>query len=164
MNTHNSGAYPRFNPATLATLIMIGSVGTVAFDLWGQAISPLIGWGNLSPDGLARSLLQTLGMETTTRAHGQLVHLFFVGLLAYPIGYLFVFRPLWERVTGMTGWFIPSAIYGFALWIFAIGLIAKIAGQPWFLGFARIAWVALIGHVIYGIAAGWAASWIEKRR
>ena len=40
---------------------------------------------------------------------------------------------------------------GFGLWIFAIGGITALAGLPFFLNFTGIAWVALIGHVLYAI-------------
>ncbi len=63
-----------------------------------------------------------------------------------------IFRPLWNRIIGEgMGWFIPSAVYGFGLWVFAIGGITAVAGLPFFLGFTGITWVALIGHVLYGI-------------
>ncbi|MEM8792161.1 MAG: hypothetical protein AAGE80_11125 [Pseudomonadota bacterium] len=48
-------------------------------------------------------------------------------------------------------WILPSALYGFGLWIFAIGGITAIAGLPLFLNFTGITWVALIGHVLYGV-------------
>jgi len=75
-----------------------------------------------------------------------------VGLIGYPIGWLFIFKPIWTKLTAdRFGWFVPSAIYGFGLWIFAIGGITLIAGLPFFLGFTGITWVALMGHVLYGI-------------
>ena len=63
----------------------------------------------------------------------------------------FIFAPIWARVVGSTHWFVPSAIYGFGLWVFAIGVITAIAGLPLFLGFTGITWVALVGHTLYGI-------------
>ena len=44
-----------------------------------------------------------------------------------------------------------AALYGLALWVFAIGGITAIAGLPFFLNFTGITWVALVGHVLYGI-------------
>jgi hypothetical protein len=60
---------------------------------------------------------------------------------------MFIFAPLWQRVIGETHWFIPSAIYGFGLWVFAIGGVTLVAG----LNFTGITWVASVGHVVYGI-------------
>ena len=80
------------------------------------------------------------------------MHFYLVGLVGYPIGWLFVFKPIWGKVLGNgLGWFIPSAVYGIGLWVFAIGGITTIAGLPFFLGFTGITWVALVGHVAYGI-------------
>ncbi|MEJ6708734.1 MAG: hypothetical protein QNK92_08015 [Amylibacter sp.] len=113
-------------------------------------ISPALGFANLSPHGLAKSLLGTLGLPKGDFA-GYFVHFYLVGLIGYPVGWLFIFKPIWERVLGKSHWFIPSAIYGFGLWVFAIGGITAIAGLPFFLGFTGIAWVAFVGHVLYGI-------------
>ena len=159
MSEHSS--LPAINQRTLVLMLLAGSFATVVFDLWGQAISPMFGFSRLSPDGLARSLLGTFGLPNA-REHGQFLHLLPVGLIAYPIGWMFIFKPLWNKVFGAKGgWFIPSAIYGAGLWLFAIGGITAIAGLPLFLNFTGIAWVALVGHTIYGIALGWALRQIE---
>ena len=60
--------------------------------------------------------------------------------------------PILYVTGGPGGWFLPSALYGFGLWVFAIGGITWIAGLPFFLNFTGITWVALVGHVLYGIA------------
>lgn len=146
----NTLKFPSLNSQTLGLMFISGFFATVAFDLWGQAISPALGFANLSPHGLARSLLSTLGLPAGNFA-GYFVHFYLVGLIGYPIGWLLVFAPAWNRIIGSTHWFIPSAIYGFGLWVFAIGGITTIAGLPFFLGFTGITWVALVGHVVYGI-------------
>jgi hypothetical protein len=143
----NTLRFPALNRQTLGLMFISGFFATIAFDLWGQAISPALGFANLSPHGLARSLLSTLGLPAGNFA-GYFVHFYLVGLVGYPIGWLFVFAPAWNRIVGSTHWFVPSAIYGFGLWIFAIGGITTIAGLPFFLGFTGITWVAL---VVYGI-------------
>ena len=132
-------------------MFIAGFMATNAFDLWGQLISPALGFANLSPHGLAKSLLGTFGLPNGDFA-GYFFHFYLVGLIGYPVGWLFIFKPMWDRITGGNlGWFVPSAIYGFGLWVFAIGLITTIAGLPFFLGFTGITWVALVGHVLYGI-------------
>jgi hypothetical protein len=146
----NTLRFPALNRQTLGLMFISGFFATIAFDLWGQAISPALGFATLSPHGLARSLLSTLGLPAGNFA-GYFVHFYLVGLVGYPIGWLFVFAPAWNRIVGSTHWFVPSAIYGFGLWIFAIGGITTIAGLPFFLGFPGITWVALVGHVVYGI-------------
>ncbi|MCR9061356.1 MAG: hypothetical protein NXI02_28775, partial [Rhodobacteraceae bacterium] len=131
--------------------------------LWGQVISPALGFATLSPHGLARSLLGALGLPNSNFA-GYFVHFYVVGLIGYPIGWMFIFAPLWQRVVGNTHWFVPSAIYGFGLWIFAIGGITSLAGLPFFLNFTGIVWVALVGHVLYGIVMVAMLKLIEKQQ
>ena len=145
-----SRTFPSLSVQTLGLMFISGFVATNSFDLWGQMISPALGFANLSPHGLARSLLSSLGLPSGDFA-GYFVHFYLVGLIGYPVGWLFIFEPVWNRVMGQTHWFLPSAIYGFGLWVFAIGGITAIAGLPLFLNFTGIAWVALVGHVLYGI-------------
>ena len=76
------------------------------------------------------------------------VHFYLVG---YPIGWMFIFVPFWQRVAGEAHWFTPSAIYGFGLWVFATGGVTLVAGLPFFLNFTGVTWVALVGHVVYCI-------------
>jgi len=150
-STDHASGLPVLNARTLGLMFISGFFATLAFDLWGQFLSPGLGFANLSPHGLAKSLLGTLGLPNRDFA-GYFMHFYLVGLIGYPVGWLFVFRPLWALVAGQRGgWFIPAAIYGFGLWVFAIGGITAIAGLPFFLNFTGITWVALAGHVLYGI-------------
>lgn len=143
---------PPLNATTLKAILISGAVATVGFDLWGQAISPMLGFPNLAPIGLARSLLGALGLPNGAPA-GNLMHLFLVGLIAYPVGWLYVFRPLQERFAPTMPRLAAAAIYGAGLWVFAIGGVTAVAGLPFFLNFTGITWVALVGHVAYAIIA-----------
>lgn len=144
------GAIPAINARTLGLMFVAGFVATCAFDFWGQVVSPGLGFANLSPHGLAKSLLGALGLPSNDFA-GYFMHFYLVGQIGYPVGWLFIFAPIWARVVGPTHWFIPGFIYGFGIFLFAIGGITAIAGLPFFLGFTGITWVALVGHVLYGI-------------
>lgn len=136
---------------TLGLLFVAGMLATMAFDFWGQIVSPGLGWANLSPHGLARSLLGTLGLPNSDFA-GYFVHFYVVGLLGYPLGWALIFRPAWSRIfADELPWILPAVIYGIGLWVFAIGGITWIAGLPLFLNFTGITWVALVGHVLYAI-------------
>lgn len=143
-------ALPALSVRTLGLMLISGFIATVGFDFWGQVISPGLGYANLSPHGLAKSLLGTLGLPNNDFA-GYFLHFYLVGQIGYPVGWLFIFAPLWGRVVGTTHWFLPGAIYGFGIFLFAIGGITAIAGLPLFLNFTGITWVALVGHVLYGI-------------
>lgn len=144
------GAFPALTFRTLGMMLVGGFFATTAFDIWGQLIGPALGLANLSPHGLAKSLLGNLGLPNSDFL-GYYVHFYIVGQIGYPIGWLFIFAPLWARVVGQTHWFPASAAYGFGMWLFAIGGITSLAGLPFFLNFTGIAWVALVGHVMYGI-------------
>ncbi|WP_022706088.1 DUF6789 family protein [Paracoccus zeaxanthinifaciens] len=154
---------PPLNADTVTAMVIAGSVATVAFDLWGQAISPMLGFANLAPVGLARSLLGTFGLPNAAWA-GNFMHLFLVGLIAYPVGWLYIFRPLQQKFAPGMPMLLSSAIYGFGLWIFAIGGITSVAGLKFFLGFTGITWVALVGHVLYGIVAAITFDYLARRR
>lgn len=150
MTTPTASRLSAVSLQTLGAMFVAGTFATMAFDFWGQIVSPALGFANLSPHGLAKSLFGALGLPNSDFA-GYFMHFYLVGLIGYPVGWLFIFAPIWERIIGQTHWFIPSAIYGFGLWVFAIGGITAIAGLPFFLGFTGITWVALAGHVLYGI-------------
>ncbi|GAA0787762.1 hypothetical protein E1180_01730 [Roseibium denhamense] len=145
-----AASLPALSVDTLGLMFISGFFATIAFDLWGQLISPGLGFANLSPHGLAQSLLSSLGLPSNAFA-GYFVHFYAVGLIGYPIGWMFVFAPLWQRTIGDTHWVLPAALYGAGLWVFAIGGITAIAGLPFFLNFTGITWVALVGHVLYAI-------------
>jgi hypothetical protein len=149
-NSHTGGAIPAINAHTLGMMFVAGFVATLAFDFWGQVVSPALGFANLSPHGLAKSLLGSLGLPNSDFA-GYFMHFYLVGLIGYPVGWLFIFAPIWRRIIGQTHWFVPATIYGIGLWVFAIGGITAIAGLPLFLDFTGITWVALVGHTLYGI-------------
>jgi len=149
--TSPSMNFPPLNASTLGMMFVAGAIATIAFDLWGHVLSPLMGWAKLAPQGLARALLGSLGLPKSAYA-GYFLHFYLVGLLGYPFGWLFIFQPAWDRITGgRGGWFPPSLFYGFGLWVFAIGGITWIAGLPFFLNFSAVTWVALAGHVLYGV-------------
>ena len=142
------------------TAIVAGSVATIAFDIWGQAVAPALGFGNLAPVPLARGTLNLfLGLDSEAAA--QFMHLFLVGLVAYPLGWLLIAKPLLARF-GL-GWPAASALYGFGLWVFAIGIVASTVTGAFFLNFTTITWLALVGHVLYGIVCGWMDAWLTRR-
>ena len=58
----------KMNAYTLGLMFVAGFFATNAFDLWGQVISPGLGFANLSPHGLAKSLLGTLGLPNSNFA------------------------------------------------------------------------------------------------
>ena len=142
------------DPARAALAVLgAGAAATIAFDLYGQAVSPLLGGASLAPVPLARQTLQTVfGWNSAPGAH--LLH-YIAGLLAYPLGWLLLARPLARRA-GLPE-LVAAALWGVALWIFALGIMAGwINGNPFMLGFTGITWVALAGHVLFALVCAWA--------
>ena len=139
---------------TLFTLVSAGALATVAFDAFGQGLSPLLGYAKLAPVGLASSTLkQVFGSSPSGAAH--LLHTL-TGVVFYVLGYLLIARPIQRAVVPSLHWGVTAVAYGVALWVFALYIMAHlIAGMPAFLGFTGITWVALWGHILFAVIAAW---------
>ena len=153
MSTATHIGAPAKGTAGLATsTLYAGAVATIAFDFFGQSVSPGLGFANLAPVPLANQVIQTLfGATWSPGAH--FLH-YFAGLVAYPLGWLLIAEPVAKRVAPALPWLATAVVYGVALWVFALYVMAHlIAGNPAFLGFTGITWVALVGHVIFAVVA-----------
>ena len=160
-----------FSIETLATVLIAGALATVAFDLFGQFISPLLKsvaspllGAKLAPVPLAQSVLAEVtgipGKELRALGIPYAMHTL-TGLVLYPLGWLLVVRPVWTRVAAGLHWTVPAVAYGVGLWVFALYFMAHlVAGNPPFLGFGSITWVALWGHILFALVA---AGVIETR-
>lgn len=143
----------------LATLLVAGSLATAAFGVFGESLSPALGFATLAPAPLANSVIEAV-TGSPWMPGAEALH-YATGLVAYPLGWLLVARPLARRLAPGLGWLAPSIAYGVALWVFALFVMAHlVAGMPAFLGFGGIAWVALAGHVVYAAVV---AAVIERR-
>ena len=137
---------------TLFTLLSAGALATVAFDAFGQAISPLFGYAKLAPVGLAGGTLKTLfGANPAGAAYLLRI---VTGLVFYTLGYFMIARPVQTAVMPRLHWSLTAVAYGVALWIFALYIMAHlVVGMPAFLGFTGITWVALWGHIVFALVA-----------
>lgn len=161
MDTTQNAALP-VSAATIAAMLFAGSAATVAFDLFGQALSPMAGYAKLAPVGLATGTIKTLFGGTVPGA-GYLLHIL-VGLIAYPLGWLLVAQPLATRITPWMPKAAVAALYGVGLWVLALYIMAHlIVGMPAFLGFTGITWVALVGHVLFALVFVGAWEWLKTR-
>lgn len=140
----------------IVTMLTAGAFATVAFDFFGQSLSPGLGFASLAPVPLANQVIQTL-TGAPFEPGAQFLH-YMAGMIAYPGGWLFLAEPLRRRVLPDFPWLGAAVIYGVALWVFALFIMASlIAGNPPFLGFTGITWVALIGHVLFAVVAAYVA-------
>ena len=146
----------------LATMALAGACATVAFDFFGQSLSPMLGFANLAPVPLANNVIQTL-FGATYRPGAEFLH-YFAGMVAYPLGWMVLARPIARTLAPRLGWAGPAAVYGVLLWVFALYVMAHlVAGNPAFLGFTGITWVALVGHVLFALVAAWVVAWRDDK-
>lgn len=145
----------------IAGLLVAGALSTIAFDAFGQGLSPLAGFAQLAPVPLANAVVNTV-FGGAIKGAGTLLHLA-AGLLAYPLGWLVVEtgrRTLAPKVPMM----VVAAVYGVLLWVFALyGMAHLVAGNPPFLGFTEVAWVALVGHILFAVVLAAMVTWQERR-
>ena len=136
--------------ARMLQILIAGSVATIAFDTFGQSISPLLGFSNLAPVPLAQQTLRVLtGINSGPAAF--LIHIL-TGLIAYPLGWLLIAEPLRRRIWPAFPRMAAAVVYGVVLWVFALYVMAHlVAGNPPFLGWNGITWVALVGHVLFAV-------------
>ncbi|SIS79589.1 hypothetical protein [Paracoccus saliphilus] len=136
------------------TILAAGALATLAFDSYGQAISPLIGMSKLAPVPLATQTIQVLTGFRSPEL-GYLLHVI-TGLIFYPLGWYLIARPIQQKLMPALPWIVTALAYGVVLWVFALYIMAHlVAGNPPFLGFTGITWVALIGHVLFAVVAAW---------
>lgn len=154
-------ALPAIDARLIWTIVLAGAVSTAVFDLFGQSLSPMLGFAKLAPVPLANQTLQTVfGASYEPGAH--LLH-YVAGLIAYPVGWLFIWRPLQRRLVPALPMLVSAVLYGVGLWIFALFIMASlINGNPPFLGFTGITWVALVGHVIFAVVTALVVDWRER--
>ncbi len=157
----SNSARPGFPPLTLSTLwtmILAGCVSTVAFDYFGQSLSPMLGYANLAPIPLANNIVSVLTGEGY-RPAAHLLH-YLAGVIAYPVGWMWIVQPLGRRFVPWLHWLPLSILYGAALWVLALYILAHlIAGNPPFLNFTGITWVALAGHVLFAVVTAAIVRW-----
>ncbi len=151
--------FPPPDRTVLIALALSGVAASIAFDVFGQLLSPAAGFVELAPVGLAELVIAKLfGVSTTGGAFA--LH-FLTGLLFYPVGYLFAARPVARAFAPRTPWWVVGTIYGAITWLWAVYVMAHlVAGLPPFFGFSEFAWVALVGHVLFG----WVAAAVIRSR
>ncbi len=153
---------PRLSSELVGRMAAAGSIATVAFDFFGQSLSPLLGFANLAPVPLATQVWSVL-TGTTSVPMGHLLH-YVAGLVGYPIGWTFIAAPLAALILPRLHWALAAVGYGIGLWVFAMYVMATlVVGQPAFLGFTGITWVALAGHILFALVYAAAMRAMEPR-
>ena len=145
--TARPALFPRLDRSLLVTALLAGLAADLSWEVWARGITPLLVGGPLEPAALVQSVF---GLQS--RALAELIHAI-VGVVFYPLGYLFVARPLQRAILPGLPLLLTGACFGLGLWIFALyGMAHLVAGLPAFLGFIPLAWASLAGHLVFGIA------------
>lgn len=155
MTTLPAPSRSAFDPQAILLMLVGGLAATIAFDLFGQWLTPTLGFARLAPEPLAAQTIQVLlGEVSWARTGGTVVH-WVTGIVFYPIGYVFIALPVARAIVRGIPWIVVAVVYGVVLWVFALYVMAHlVAGNPPFLAFTGITWVALIGHVLYAVVLG----------
>lgn len=132
--------------AVLVTAVLAGLAADISWEVWARFVTPYLVGGPLQPAALVQSVF---GFSNWTLA--EIIHAV-VGIVFYPLGYLYIARPIARLVTPFLPWWVVGLGFGVGLWVFALFVMAHlIAGLPAFLGFVPLAWASLAGHMIFGL-------------
>ncbi len=149
---------PPLIPATLASAILAGIAADLAWEVWARVVTPQLPGvgGPLEPAALVKGVF---GLSSTLLA--EAIHLV-VGVVFYPLGFLYIARPLQRLVVPALPWWLTGLGFGVGLWVFALYVMAHwFAGQPPFLGFIPLTWASLGGHLVFGLVV---AAVVRARR
>ncbi len=150
--------FPPLTQETLVTSLLAGFAADVTWEFWARGITPFLVGGPLEPAALVQSVF---GFQNVVV--GEIIHLV-VGLVFYPIGYLFIARPLQRAILPGLPWWLTAAGFGLGLFVFALYVMAHlIAGLPAFLGWIPLAFASLAGHVLFGLIVGLVVKLREER-
>ena len=150
--TRQTVGYHQGITAVIISILTAGAFATIAFDLFGKAISPMLGYATLAPVPLANGVLNAV-FGSGYRPGAEAMHIM-AGLIAYPAGWVLIAEPLRQRIAPWFPWLASAVIYGVILWVFALYFMAHlVAGNAPFLGWTGITWVAFWGHILFAVVA-----------
>ena len=147
---------PRMSGALVITILLAGAAADLTWEFWARIITPMLVGGPLQPAALVQSVFgfQNIGLA-------ELIHAI-VGVVFYPIGYLFIARPLQRMIFPNLPLLLTGIGFGVGLWVFALYVMAHlIAGLPAFLGFIPLTWASLAGHILFGVVVAYVVRYRE---
>jgi hypothetical protein len=147
---------PRISGALVITILLAGVAADLTWEFWARIITPMLVGGPLQPAALVQSVFgfQNIGLA-------ELIHAI-VGVVFYPIGYLFIARPLQRMIFPNLPLLLIGIGFGVGLWVFALYVMAHlIAGLPAFLGFIPLTWASLAGHILFGVVVAYVVRYRE---
>ncbi len=157
-SSFGAGLFPAIGYPVLVTAVLAGAAADIAWEVWARLITPLWVGGPLQPAALVQSVFGFNNLALAELIHGV------VGVVFYPLGFLFIARPIARVVTPFLPWWVVGLGFGVGLWVFALYVMAHLfAGLPPFLGFITLTWASLVGHMIFGLVTAAVVRWREAR-
>jgi len=148
--------FPALTVSTFITAILAGLAADIAWEVWARVLTPFWVGGPLQPSALVQSVFGFRNLFLAEVIHG------IVGVVFYPLGYLFIARPIARLVTPFLPWWVVGLGFGVGLWVFALYVMAHLfAGLPPFLGFIQLTWASLVGHLLFGLVTAAVVRWRE---
>lgn len=155
----STSLFPALDARLPATILLAGIAADITWEIWARLITPIFVGGPLEPAALVQGVF---GFQNVLAA--EVIHAV-VGIVFYPIGYLFIARPLQRMVLPQLPLLLTGIGFGIGLWVFALYVMAHIfAGQPPFLGFIPLTWASLVGHILFGLVVAYVVRWREAAR
>lgn len=146
LSTARPSVLPMLTRRLIVTALLAGLAADLTWEFWARVITPLWVGGPLQPAALIQSVF---GFRNNGLA--EVIHAV-VGIVFYPLGYLFIARPLQRLVVPGLPVLLTGVGFGIGLWVFALYVMAHLfAGLPAFLGFITLTWASLVGHVLFGV-------------
>jgi hypothetical protein len=157
MEIQKTSIFPEMQPSLGRTIILSGLAASITWEIWARLITPLWVGGPLEPAALVQSVFGFNNLLLAEAIHA------IVGIVFYPIGYLFIARPLQRLIVPKLPLLLTGIGFGIGLWIFALYVMAHLfGGQPAFLGFVTLTWASLIGHILFGTVVAFVVRRIER--
>lgn len=154
---NKTNVFPEIQPSLGRTIVLAGIAADITWEIWARVITPLWVGGPLEPAGLIQSVF---GFNNLLLA--ECIHAF-VGIVFYPIGFLFIARPLQRLIFPRLPLLLTGVGFGIGLWVFALYVMAHLfAGLPPFLGFITLTWASLIGHILFGTVVAFVTRLTER--
>lgn len=157
MEMHKTRVFPEIQPSLGRTIVFAGLAADITWEIWARLITPLWVGGPLEPAALVQSVFGFNNLLLAEAIHAT------VGIIFYPIGYLFIARPLQRLIFPKLPLFLTGIGFGIGLWVFALYVMAHLfAGLPPFLGFITLTWASLIGHILFGTVVAFVVRQTER--
>lgn len=157
MEMQKSRIFPAIHPSLGRSIILSGLAADITWEIWARLVTPLWIGGPLEPAALVQSVFGFNNLLAAEAIHAL------VGIVFYPIGYLFVARPLQRLIFPTLPLLLTGIGFGVGLWVFALYVMAHLfGGQPAFLGFVPLTWASLVGHILFGTVVAFVIRQMER--